>query len=111
MGGRDQRPEASDGWADGPSPFLRLCAGNSAIPCEIAHTEMSAVYIALPVALLLALVGVLAFIWSVRTGQLDDLTTPGVRVLLDDDEVDRNAAVRQEKSTEDDGVDSAKTQR
>jgi cbb3-type cytochrome oxidase maturation protein len=48
---------------------------------------MSAVYIALPVALLLALVGVLAFIWSVRTGQLDDLTTPGVRVLLDDDEV------------------------
>jgi cbb3-type cytochrome oxidase maturation protein len=47
---------------------------------------MSAVYIALPVALLLAGVGVLAFIWSVRTGQLDDLTTPGVRVLLDDDE-------------------------
>jgi cbb3-type cytochrome oxidase maturation protein len=47
---------------------------------------MSAVYIALPVALLLALVGVIAFVWSVRSGQLDDLTTPGVRVLLDDDE-------------------------
>jgi cbb3-type cytochrome oxidase maturation protein len=47
---------------------------------------MSAVYIALPVALLLALVGVIAFIWSVRSGQLDDLTTPGVRVLLDDDD-------------------------
>lgn len=49
---------------------------------------MSAVYIALPVALLLALVGVIAFIWSVRSGQLDDLTTPGVRVLLDDDGTD-----------------------
>lgn len=60
--------------------------GNARTPDEIARNEMSAVYIALPVALLLALVGVLAFIWSVRTGQLDDLTTPGVRVLVDDDE-------------------------
>jgi cbb3-type cytochrome oxidase maturation protein len=50
---------------------------------------MSAVYIALPVALPLACLGVLAFIWSVRTGQLDDLTTPGVRMLLDDDEPSR----------------------
>ena len=33
---------------------------------------MSVVYIALPVALLLALAGVIAFIWAVRSGQLDD---------------------------------------
>ena len=43
------------------------------------------VYIALPVALLLAVVGVIAFIWSARSGQLDDLETPGQRVLFDDD--------------------------
>ena len=49
---------------------------------------MSAVYIALPVALLLALAGVIAFIWSVRTGQLDDLETPAVRILGEEDERD-----------------------
>ena len=47
---------------------------------------MSALYIALPVALLLALIGVAAFIWSVRTGQMDDLETPALRLLGEDDE-------------------------
>ena len=47
---------------------------------------MAALYIALPVALLLAAVGVAAFIWSVRSGQLDDLDTPAVRPLVDDDD-------------------------
>jgi cbb3-type cytochrome oxidase maturation protein len=46
---------------------------------------VSVVYIALPVALLLALAGVIAFIWAVRSGQLDDLETPGLRILGDDD--------------------------
>ncbi|HSN55262.1 MAG TPA: cbb3-type cytochrome oxidase assembly protein CcoS [Candidatus Sulfomarinibacteraceae bacterium] len=45
---------------------------------------MSAVYIALPVALLLAVAGVVAFIWAVRSGQMDDLETPGQRILVDD---------------------------
>ena len=47
---------------------------------------MSAVYIALPLALLLALAGVIAFIWSVRSGQMDDLETPALRILSEDDE-------------------------
>ena len=47
---------------------------------------MSVVYIALPIALLLALAGVIAFIWAVRSGQMDDLETPGLRILGDDDE-------------------------
>jgi cbb3-type cytochrome oxidase maturation protein len=46
---------------------------------------MSVVYIALPAALLLALVGVIAFIWAVRSGQMDDLETPSLRMLTDDD--------------------------
>ena len=46
---------------------------------------MSVLYIAIPAALLLAIAGILGFIWSVRGGQLDDLETPGVRPLLDDD--------------------------
>ena len=50
---------------------------------------MSAVYIALPVALLLAIAGVIAFIWATKSGQMDDLETPGQRVLFDDDQVPR----------------------
>ena len=38
------------------------------------------------IALLLALAGVIAFIWAVRSGQLDDLETPGLRILGDDDD-------------------------
>jgi len=46
---------------------------------------MSVIYLALPVALLLVAVAFLAFRWSVRNGQLDDLETPAYRVLFDDD--------------------------
>ena len=54
---------------------------------------MSAVFIALPFALLLALAGVIAFIWSVRSGQMDDLETPAVRLLGEDDERRPTSAV------------------
>jgi cbb3-type cytochrome oxidase maturation protein len=47
---------------------------------------MSAIYIALPIALLLALAGVIAFIWSVRSGQMDDLETPALRIFGEDEE-------------------------
>jgi cbb3-type cytochrome oxidase maturation protein len=45
---------------------------------------VSVVYILLPVAALLAAIGVGAFIWAVRRGQFDDLETPAVRILHDD---------------------------
>jgi len=47
---------------------------------------MSVIYIVLPLALVLAGIGLWAFIWSVRQGQLDDLDTPAVRMLHDDEE-------------------------
>ena len=45
---------------------------------------MSVLYIALPVALLLAAVAVIAFVLQVRGGQFDDLETPPRRMLFDD---------------------------
>lgn len=60
---------------------------------------MSVVYIALPVALLLALAGVIAFIWSARSGQLDDLETPGQRMLFDDEDVTPRADDEQRPKT------------
>lgn len=47
---------------------------------------MSVLYLVLPLALLLVGGAVLAFIWSARSGQLDDLDTPAVRMLHDDTE-------------------------
>lgn len=50
---------------------------------------MNALYLVLPLALLVATGAVAAFVWSVRTGQLDDFDTPPCRMLLDDEPVDR----------------------
>lgn len=49
---------------------------------------MSVLWIALPVALLLSAGAVAAFLWVVRTGQLDDLDSPPWRLLVDDEESD-----------------------
>ena len=46
---------------------------------------MGVIYIVLPLALVIAVVAVLAFIWAVRSGQFDDMDTPAVRILHDDD--------------------------
>ncbi len=47
---------------------------------------MSVIFILMPLALLIAAAAVWAFIWATRDGQMDDLDTPAVRALLDDDE-------------------------
>lgn len=45
---------------------------------------MIALYIVLPLALIVAGSAVAAFVWTVRSGQLDDVDTPPRRVLFDD---------------------------
>ena len=39
----------------------------------------------IPIALALGLGGLIAFLWSLRTGQYDDLDGAALRVLSDDD--------------------------
>jgi len=46
---------------------------------------MSVIFIVVPLALLIALCALIAFIVSAHAGQFDDLDTPGVRMLLEDD--------------------------
>jgi cbb3-type cytochrome oxidase maturation protein len=46
---------------------------------------MNALYVVLPLALVVAGCAVAAFIWTVRSGQLDDVDTPPRRILFDDD--------------------------
>ena len=47
---------------------------------------MSILYLLIPLALLLLGATVWAFVWAVGSGQFDDLDTPAVRVIMDDDE-------------------------
>ena len=49
---------------------------------------MSILFALIPLTIVLLLVAVWAFFWAVRTGQFEDLDTPAVRVLLDDDNDD-----------------------
>jgi cbb3-type cytochrome oxidase maturation protein len=44
---------------------------------------MSVIYLVLPLALLIVGGAVLAFVWSAKSGQYDDLDTPAVRMLHD----------------------------
>jgi cbb3-type cytochrome oxidase maturation protein len=47
---------------------------------------MEAIFVLLPLALLIAAVAVGFFVWAARTGQFDDLDTPALRILFDDEE-------------------------
>lgn len=51
---------------------------------------MEVLLFAVPVALLISLLAVLAFIYQVKSGQFDDLETPPLRMLFDDVEAQKN---------------------
>lgn len=46
---------------------------------------MESVYLLIPVSVILVFGIAVAFWWSVRSGQFDDLEGPGFRILMDDD--------------------------
>ena len=45
---------------------------------------MSVLFIVVQLALFVVLIAVLAYVWSARGGQFDDLDTPAIRMLHDD---------------------------
>lgn len=46
---------------------------------------MNVLIFLIPIALLLGLLGLVAFVWSIRSGQYEDLEGASLRILLDDD--------------------------
>ena len=69
---------------------------------------MTIIYVLIPLSLLLLSIAVWAFFWAVRNEQFDDLDTPALDV-LDDDEitVPVNSTDKTDKSNSSDGNDSA----
>lgn len=47
---------------------------------------MDILYLLIPLAIVIMLVAVAAFMWAVRSGQYDDLEGPAHRILMDDDD-------------------------
>lgn len=52
---------------------------------------METIFVLLPLALLIAAIAVGFFIWAAMSGQFDDLDTPAVRILFDEERPDRTA--------------------
>ena len=50
---------------------------------------MSVIFLVLPLALLVVLAAIAAFAWAARRGQFDDLETPAIRMLHDDEDEKR----------------------
>jgi cbb3-type cytochrome oxidase maturation protein len=48
---------------------------------------MSNLLLLIPIALFLGLLGLAAFLWSLRSGQFDDMEGAANRILFDDDDV------------------------
>lgn len=48
---------------------------------------MEIIYVLITVSLVVALIFLSAFFWSVRSGQYDDDFTPSVRMLFDDETI------------------------
>lgn len=60
---------------------------------------MNALLMLIPVALVLGLLGLVAFLWALRSGQFDDLDGAAHRILFDDDDqapTDPQAPARKE---------------
>ncbi|MBT4890648.1 MAG: cbb3-type cytochrome oxidase assembly protein CcoS [Rhodospirillales bacterium] len=47
---------------------------------------MNALAILIPIALILGGIGLVAFFWSLKTGQFEDLEGAGMRILIDDED-------------------------
>jgi cbb3-type cytochrome oxidase maturation protein len=47
---------------------------------------MEVLYILIPLAMVVVALAVWAFVWSVRSGQFEDLEGPAWRILMDDDD-------------------------
>ncbi|MEZ4690206.1 MAG: cbb3-type cytochrome oxidase assembly protein CcoS [Ignavibacteria bacterium] len=54
---------------------------------------MSVIILLITISMIVAGSFLIAFIWSVKTGQYEDKYTPSVRILLDDTETEKNNKV------------------
>ncbi len=69
---------------------------------------MESLYLLIPVSVVLVFLIGVAFWWSVRSGQFDDLEGPGYRILMDDDKIAEKPVPADGDENGDKNVDDAK---
>jgi len=57
---------------------------------------MTAMIVLIAVSLIVAIGFLIAFIWSVKSGQYEDKYTPSVRILFDDEKINKKE-IKQQK--------------
>jgi cbb3-type cytochrome oxidase maturation protein len=57
---------------------------------------MSVLYILIPLAVLFSALAVAAFLWAARRGELDDLVTPAMRMLHDDEDAHTDETLKKQ---------------
>ena len=62
---------------------------------------MSIIYILIPIAILLTILGIYLFFWAVKTEQFDDLEKQGMSILFDDNQQSKTTDKLQEEVEED----------
>ena len=54
--------------------------------------QVSVIYVLVPVALAIVALALWGYVWAAKRGQFDDLKTPGMRVLHEDDDIPADEA-------------------
>jgi len=60
---------------------------------------MESVYLLIPVSVLLVFGIAIAFWWSVRSGQFDDLEGPGFKVLMDEEHISSHKKTEEKQTS------------
>lgn len=62
---------------------------------------MEVIYILLSISIIIAIVFLISFIWSVKAGQYEDIVSPSIRILYEDEEIKKeNTSSQQSKKSE-----------
>lgn len=69
---------------------------------------MTALYILIPIAVVLVIVAIWVFTWAVNTGQYDDLDGPAHSILFDDEDPAHLKAREEAQQGEEDSTQSRK---
>lgn len=72
---------------------------------------MEGIYFLIPLGLVMGLVGLGAFLWSLRNGQYEDLQGAAERILFDDEDInsaDRHEEEREHPADKNDDVPASK---
>ena len=60
---------------------------------------MEVIYMLVPLALVLVALIIWVFLWSVRSGQFDDLEGPAHRILMNDDDIGSGIVKKSDKKS------------